>query len=289
MSEIREKLFNSLAKKEWKYLLELEKKYRDQILNDQQLKIIFEEYFLLEFFKYIKSVQNSLDRLVELRQFYSHFVQLYKNDIYTFSQENFEELVEYYLNQLMLNSDFKKALSISKGWEHLQTAKKILEEEMNKSLSELDHSNSRLISVTTNNHNKKANYSISLFKSEQEVNFFKAFIDTFPHHFTYPNVALSCLIDFSKIEILLTQKEKDYFFKAVVDCVVFDNTDDNYIPKYFFELDSIYHDSDKQKLKDEMKDKIFTSAGLNLFRIRAKDNQKPSRKEFQDLIKDIIK
>lgn len=54
---------------------------------------------------------------------------------------------------------------------------------------------------------------------------------------------------------------------ASVDfCVTLTST---YLPLVAFEVDSDYHDSEKQKVRDERKDLIFTTGGIALMHLRA--------------------
>lgn len=289
MNEIREKIYNFLVSKNWDMLLNYEKTQRKVILEDEQIKKIYEDYFLSEYIKYIESLNNKLDSLVELRKLYGQFIQLHKQKIYSFKEKDFEKFIEIYLKILNEASDSKVALTIAKQWNHLEISKIIISK-YNEELSLIvNHNNEEQISVKINIEKSVNNYSINLFKSNQEVEFFKAFIDVFPHYFTYPNVALSCLIDFDKIKDTLSKDEKIFFFAAIVDCVVFEQVNNNYLPKYFFELDSFYHDNKQQHVKDKMKDNIFSVAGLKLLRIRAKNNNILTRNDFTELIKNIIK
>jgi hypothetical protein len=92
-------------------------------------------------------------------------------------------------------------------------------------------------------------------------------------------------LDFEKIKNSLTTKEKDFFLKTSIDFAVLEPFR-NYFPIYFFELDSLYHDTDEQKEKDRMKDKIFSLSGQKLFRIRKIDNS-INEAEFERLIIEI--
>lgn len=289
MNEIREKIYNFLVSKNWDMLLDYEKTQREVILEDEQIKKIYEDYFLAEYIKYIESLNNKLDSLVELRRLYGQFIQLHKQKIYSFKEKDFEKFIEIYLKILNEVSDSKVALTIAKQWNHLEISKIIISKYDEELSLIVNHNYEEQISVKINIEKSVNNYSINLFKSNQEVEFFKAFIDVFPHYFTYPNVALSCLIDFDKIKDTLSKDEKIFFFTAIVDCVVFEQVNNNYLPKYFFELDSFYHDNKQQHVKDKMKDNIFSVAGLKLLRIRAKNNNILTRNDFTELIKNIIK
>lgn len=110
-------------------------------------------------------------------------------------------------------------------------------------------------------------HTISLFKSQQEVAFFMAVREVYPTYFVYPNVALSSVIHFEAIREALTAEERQYFFRCLVDCVVFDQHD-GYRPRFFFELDSPRHDGEAQQAKDRSKDRILSLAGQRLYRIR---------------------
>ncbi|MEX0600186.1 MAG: DUF2726 domain-containing protein [Rhodothermales bacterium] len=127
----------------------------------------------------------------------------------------------------------------------------------------------------------------SLFRSRQEEAFFMAVREVFASYFAYPNVALSSLLDFERLKDDLTAAERQYFFRGMVDCVVFDQQD-GYRPCYFFELDSPHHDTDPRREKDAMKDRVLALAGRTLYRIRVKD-RRVGRKEFARLLKEIVR
>lgn len=96
-------------------------------------------------------------------------------------------------------------------------------------------------------------------------------------------------MDFDKIKDSLNEKEKNYFFKAIIDCVVFRNERNNFFPIHFIELDSIYHDDERQKEKDTIKDKILSLSGQKLLRIRANNQENLSKEDFFNLIKEEFK
>lgn len=63
------------------------------------------------------------------------------------------------------------------------------------------------------------------FKSKLESEFYQALKNVFPTYFIYPNVALSNIFEFDKIQEHLGVNSKNYFFKAIIDFVVYDPTD----------------------------------------------------------------
>lgn len=131
----------------------------------------------------------------------------------------------------------------------------------------------------------EADATVSLFKSQQEVDFFLAVREVYATYFVYPNVALSCLVEYERIKEHLTGEERTYFFRGVVDCVVFDQHD-GYRPRYFFELDSVLHDTDAQRAKDRRKDRILALAGQTLHRLRKRDAA-AGRLAFVALLKEL--
>ncbi len=90
----------------------------------------------------------------------------------------------------------------------------------------------------------------SMFNSYQESEFFIALKKVFDTYQVYPNVALSNIIQYDLIKDNLTQLERNFFFKSSIDFAVFEPFK-NYFPVYFFELDSVYHDTQEQKDKDK--------------------------------------
>jgi hypothetical protein len=110
------------------------------------------------------------------------------------------------------------------------------------------YSQSHQIKVTENRNIASVNYTTSLFKSNQEVELFMSIREVFQMYVVYPNVGLSCVVNFDKLKNSLSQEEKSFFFRGIIDCVVFDQHND-YKPIKFFELDSSYHDSLEQQYK----------------------------------------
>lgn len=72
-----------------------------------------------------------------------------------------------------------------------------------------------------------------------------------------------------------------------MDSVVFDARD-SYSPKFFFELDSIHHDSAQAKENDAMKDAIFKAANVKLIRIRGFGQKALTVPEFERLVLDVM-
>ena len=130
-----------------------------------------------------------------------------------------------------------------------------------------------------------ADATIRLFKSQQEIDFFLAAREVFATYLVYPNVALSSLVNYDHIKDRLSGEERRYFFRGVVDCVIFDQHD-GYRPCYFFELDSSLHDTEARHRKDQYKERILALAGQTLYRIRRRDAD-AGRAAFVQLLREM--
>jgi hypothetical protein len=123
-------------------------------------------------------------------------------------------------------------------------------------------------------------YSKKITNSPQEEELFRLASELLQNKLIYPNVALSVIIS-DKLLNQLTNEQKKFFFMSTIDlCVIDPNT---LMPEFYFELDSAWHDKLKQIENDNMKDDIFSKAGLTLIRIRKKHN-KTMRNEFELLL-----
>ena len=110
----------------------------------------------------------------------------------------------------------------------------------------------------------------SLYRSEVERRFHRATVEVFPHFLSIPNVALQTVVDFEAVQERLTDMERSYFFRALIDVVVFDPLRDMR-PVHLFELDSPFHDDPNARERDAMKNRIIEAAGAVLYRIRPAD------------------
>ncbi len=127
----------------------------------------------------------------------------------------------------------------------------------------------------------------SLFRSHQEAVFFQAVREVFPTYLVYPNVALSCLVNYEQIAEVLNGIERSYLFYGQVDCVVFD-PDQDYRPRFCFELDSPLHEAVERQARDRAKARILSLAGLVLYRIRPPATL-PNREAYVRLLRRLLK
>ncbi|MFL6229316.1 MAG: hypothetical protein ACJ741_11105 [Pyrinomonadaceae bacterium] len=148
------------------------------------------------------------------------------------------------------------------------------------------HSQQGSIGVTENKNVAARDGRCTLFKSRQEKEFFEAVREAFPMYIVYPNVAVKSVVEFDSVRDALTHSQRDYYFKATIDCVVFDYHSDLYLPRYFYELDSPHHDTPERKAKDADKDAILAAAGQRLYRIR-REGGSQTRGDFARLVRDL--
>lgn len=120
-----------------------------------------------------------------------------------------------------------------------------------------------------------------IFNSPQEKELFEVASSIYPEKLLLPNVALSTIIN-SKILDQLKQEEKEFFFRSTLDlCIVNRNS---FLPEFFIELDSSWHDIPKQEINDSRKDNIFLKAGVKLIRLRKRQNM-----EMKDIFELVLK
>ena len=253
-----EKMFQLVQAKNWLGFLDLLYTHKSEIKNNILVKNAI-EVFLSEYFSSVTPPYSDAD--IKINEKISLFHRVYAiPDIYI--QKSVGILLIAY-NQ----KDNLKAYSFAVSNKEHPYSQEIIDKYIKERPILVTHNRSESIKVTKNQPLESRDFTIPLFKSEQEYNFFQAVVASYPNYHTYPNVAVSCLIDYDKIKEALSDRERNYFFKAIVDCVVFDSRN-KYVPKYFFEVDSSYHDSNEQKEKDKWKDNFFTLAGKKLYRVR---------------------
>jgi hypothetical protein len=279
----QEKILQLMKNCNWETLLDYELENRKQIINNPIIKTAFDNYFITTLLDDLKKRNDKIYSYIILKRVYNRFLH-HRYKTYKIAEKDFEKLVVYYLEILKSQDKIKIAKQIAKNWVNLQECQDFLKTQP----KEMQHSNSENIKVTENVNISKEKHIISLFKSKQEFEFFYAIREFYPNYLTYPNVAISCIIDYDKIKDKLENNEKDYFFKAIIDIVVFIQSEYNFEPKFYFELDSHYHDSKEQQAKNKIKDKFFSLAGQQLIRIRAKNNKSLNRQDFKKLIQEIL-
>lgn len=275
-----EQIYKLTFLKQWSELLPLVHKYSKAASSDERVKMAvrtFEDEFFGDLDKDVKNgnVQPLLENLFLLD----------RGKTYQLSEERFTIVVVKLVEACRREGLMKKAYDYAKYCPKNKVCAEIIELHQESLPRVVEHSQSNRITVTENRKIAHENCTTSLFKSNQEIDFFMGVREAFPMYVVYPNVALSCVINFEKIKDHLSQEERNFFFKGIIDCVVFDQCN-SYKPTKFYELDSSYHDSPEQKQKDSYKDKILSLAGQKIYRVR-KTSENQGRSEFMKLVKEL--
>lgn len=270
-------LFGLLQERKWDEFLGLLKSHKDEI-NKNPIALQALSHFHQQFEMDLNG--ESTCTIGDLKMVFLFDVANY----YKFPEEMFVKSMTKFL-LLTKESSLKSAYDLACQLKNVPLSKEIIEEYEKTQPVRLRHRQESRIDASHNQIETVHGNTIPLFKSKQESEFFKAVVACFPNYQTYPNVAVSCLVDFDSIESNLTGEQREYFFKSIVDCVVFDVR--TYMPMYFFEIDSIYHDAPAQKEKDFIKDRFFSLCGEKLYRIRSSAGA-ITAKEFETLIHDAV-
>ncbi|WP_162549893.1 DUF2726 domain-containing protein [Hymenobacter nivis] len=279
----REPVFQLVSKKAWPSLIDVFKNNDNYnfIANDPILRPLIDQHFIDELLSN-SSMTNDPDYKYYLQQFL--ILHQGRNYLFKLSSQNFTKLI---IKIIGIEQELARAYEYALLSPDELICQQIIEKFNNQKPKQIIHSQEEVLKVTENKNISTADSSISIFKSTQEYHFYKAVREVFQTFLVFPNVALSSIIDFNKIQDKLTNEEKNYFFKSLIDCVIID-TEDNYKPKRFIELDSKYHDTEAQKHKDAMKDRILAVAGQKLFRVR-RTTYKENERDFTILIREILR
>lgn len=278
----RESLFRMLANKDWDSIAKT--MYRNSALIGSdpvfaQAIRLFESEFFAETDSLPpaekKKVYEYPSLVIELRQ-------------HAFSRTFVEKFIDTKLAFLKSTGSQSLLLSYASQHQERPLAVEILREIQSSAPETIADARRANVSIRSTPVEDGAHRTIRLFRSHQEQLFFEAVRGAFPTYHPYPNVAVSCLIDYAAVKDSLTAGERSYFFKAIIDTVVFDSNS-GYEPKFFIELDSQYHDADAAASNDRMKDNIFKAANVKLIRIRAYDQREITVERLQQLVIEVMR
>jgi hypothetical protein len=276
----QEDIYRLLAEENWPALLSFVWENPNVIASDVIIKHAIDTCEMVFFSKL--STETDKEKLLSTLE---SFHVLHTQNKYRLSDERFK-IVSIELVKLWRDKRLEQAYSRAKLFPDDELCKSVIKQYEDSLPKRVAHSQPSSISVTENKNIADIDGRCTLFKSKQEKEFFEAVREAFPMYIVYPNVALSSIVDFGLVKDRLSSAERAYFFQATVDCVVFDYHRELYQPKYFYELDSAYHDTPDRKLKDTYKDNILAAAGQKLYRIRRVDSYQ-GRGDFTKLIRDI--
>ncbi|MCQ9062463.1 DUF2726 domain-containing protein [Vibrio sp. 378] len=261
-----EKFYTLLASQSWSEILELVKTEQVSLKNNGVEWARISGLLENEFIKYARNEKNVL-----VSKLCSEYLKLQVSDYIKVSNEGLNQIesIGFEASLALSDSDAKIFSQLCANNEAAMSYKIASAKPKSATTNETSPRRTRFA---------RTDWLVPLFKSEQERLFNQALKEVFPNFFIYPNVAVSNLFDFSEIKVHLTSDERDYFFKAIVDFVIYDPVD--YTPKYFFEVDSVYHDTAEATIRDNKKNTFFEVAGLNLYRVRLQSDSLTQKHEF---------
>lgn len=277
----REELFQMILKKRWPEVMALVYRHHREVASDDVSRLAVRT-FTEEFFAHVEAGALDEDTVAALQYvLYAHTEGKFPVDA-----ARHRLVVSSLARSRMNRKDLAGAYDYARRLPENEYCASVIKQYEDSLPKRVAHSQSHKISVTENRNVAQADGRRSLFRSKQERDFFGALVEVFHQHIVYPNVAVQSVIDFEKVRDRLTKEERDYFFRAVIDCVVFDHVNALYQPIFFYELDSVYHDDPARKARDDMKDRILAAAGQSLRRIRAQ-RAAVGREEFVTLIREF--
>ncbi len=277
-----EEIFQAVKGQNWNYLIGILHKNKNEILSDLLLTKAAQT-FVTEFLSQVDSYP--IDR-IDITENLETLWTLDKGDFYKLSLYDLQ-FVTCQIVKRKWETNLGEAYNYANLYPSETICKIVIETYEKESPKNIEHSQSDIISVTERKEFANVDYTINLFKSGQEKQFYDALKNTFPTFQIYPNVAISCLLNWILLKSSLIEEESKYFFSGIIDVVIFDQVE-GFKPIYFFELDSSFHDDTESQRKDKIKDSIFAHAGVKITRIRKKDPN-VNVEEFIKLIRELIK
>lgn len=277
----QEEIFQAIQKQNWGYLISILHKYKKDITTDSLLTHAART-FVSEFLRQVDSYPNDRIDITENLE-----------TLWIIDQGNYYKLAPVELKSVTCQIVKRKkdklveAYNFAKLYPDETICKEVIETYEKLIPKNLEHSQSHRITVTERKEVANVDYTINLFKSIQEIEFFYALKRTFEMYQIYPNVSISCLLNWGLIKNDLADNEKKYFFTGIIDFVIFDQAE-GFKPLHFFELDSPFHDNPDSQIKDKMKDSIFAKAGVKIRRVRKQDKN-VNEQEFIKLIRELMK
>ena len=277
----QEEIFQAIQKQNWDYLISVLHKNKKDIATDSLLTHAAKT-FVSEFLRQVDTypidrtdIIENLETLwvIDKGKYYSLSADEAKSVTCQIVKRKKDKLLESY-NYAKLYPDEPICIEVIETYEKLVP-------------KSIEHSQSHRITVTERKEVANVDYTTNLFKSVQEIEFFYALKRTFEMYQIYPNVSISCLLNWGLLKDDLTDDERKYFFTGIIDFVIFDQAE-GFKPLHFFELDSPFHDNPESQRKDKMKDSILAKAGVRIRRVRKQDKN-INEQEFIKLIRELMK
>ncbi|AZE41598.1 hypothetical protein C4K05_2258 [Pseudomonas chlororaphis subsp. aureofaciens] len=277
----REQLYKLLAQKDWEAIGKILYKNKKARTQDPFLSQVT-TFFEAEFFTFAEPLPPAAR--AKQFEFTNLIIELGQHG---FSQTFVDRFVDERL-KLMQETKHSALLNYAQTHQHRPLAKQIIQSFLQTKPETVAASLRENLTIRSTEVVTGKAKTIRLFKSKQEENFYEAVRRVFPIYHPYPNVALSCVLDYQAIKGQLSEKAREYFFQAIIDSVVFD-VGSGYEPKYFIELDSSFHDGAHAQANDQLKDSIFRAANTKLIRIRPLNAKASAVEEFEKLVREVMR
>ncbi|MDA8119554.1 MAG: DUF2726 domain-containing protein [Gammaproteobacteria bacterium] len=105
-----------------------------------------------------------------------------------------------------------------------------------------------------------------LFNSQCEFIIYQVLVQLCPNHLVFPNCSLQSVMSYEHMKELVSEDDFGYYLRASVDIVVVSST--TYLAMLAIEVDSVWHDTERQQRNDDKKDRLFAAAGIPFMRLR---------------------
>lgn len=105
-----------------------------------------------------------------------------------------------------------------------------------------------------------------VFNSQREFSIYQVLVQLCPNHLVFPNCSLQSVMSYDRIKELVSEDDFGYYLRASVDIVVVSST--TFLPMLAIEVDSVWHDTERQQKNDDKKDRLFSAAGIPFMRLR---------------------
>jgi hypothetical protein len=105
-----------------------------------------------------------------------------------------------------------------------------------------------------------------VFNSQREFTIYQVMMQLCPNQLVFPNCSLQSIMSFDRMKSLVDDDDFNYYLRASVDIVVVSST--TYLPLLAIEVDSAWHETEKQQRNDVKKDRLFAAAGIPFMRLQ---------------------
>lgn len=105
-----------------------------------------------------------------------------------------------------------------------------------------------------------------VFNSGREFSIYQVMVQLCPNHLVFPNSGLQSFMQYERMKELVDQDDFGYYLRASVDILLVSST--TFLPMLAIEVDSPWHDTEHQQVRDDRKDRLFAVAGVPFLRLR---------------------